>query len=207
MKCGALIKSLTQEVYHHFVVGMDGSAASQIPFQTALAMRKAKGKLYVLHIEDINKNKYLSNTEKWSSISETCESYLAPMIPRHCYSLNAIMKSPNESTKSAFVNHVNSVEQAVFVCLGWHGRKGVKEDPTVLGSVADVSMKSCAHPVIICKKVPDFEKPQSYIICVDGDTQRGMWAFEAITALSRRYGGCESRGGGCERREGGEDSE
>jgi hypothetical protein len=148
LRCGALIKSLTQEVYHHYVVGMDGSEVSMTAFKTALTLRKKKGKMYVLHVKDLTKNAKLPLNLRWEGISETTESFLAPTMPKSCYSLDAIVKTSEQSTKEVFVEHVNSIDQGVFVCLGWTGRKGLKDDPTVLGQVADVTMKTCQHPVM-----------------------------------------------------------
>ena len=116
-------------------------------------MRKAKGKIYVLHIEDEAKNSYLSPSMKWDGIRSKADSILCASIPPSCFSLSTIVKAPEETTKDSFCAHVNGISPAVFVCLGWHGRKGAKDDPTVLGSVADVALRSCVHPVIICKQV------------------------------------------------------
>ena len=46
-----LLKTSSESRFHHFLVGVDGSDASMVGFGAALALRKAKGKLYALHIE------------------------------------------------------------------------------------------------------------------------------------------------------------
>ncbi len=183
-KVATLVKSLTAERYHHFVVGLDGSAASKIAMDTALSLRKVKGKFYGLHIENLEKSKDLPAAMKWSAISEDAETKLVSSIPKSHYSLQAVVKNPGDSTKAAFVSHVNEIDQAMYVCLGWVGRKGPKEDPSVLGSVSDVAMRSCHHPVMICKKAPPPNKPHSYVVCVDSGSDRGQWAFDVIMSLS-----------------------
>ena len=143
-----------------------------------------QGKFYLLHIEDLAKNEYLPTKLKWEAIRESAESYLAAYIPKQYYTMESVVKNPAESTKTTFVGRLNEIDTPMFVCLGWVGRKGPKDDPTVLGSVSDVAMRSCSHPVVVCKSVPP-DGPLSYAVCVDDDLERGMSAFEATASLSR----------------------
>lgn len=178
-----LLRQATNSRFHHFVVGADGSKASKVAFNTALTLRKAKGKFYVLHIEDTSKNSYLPSDMKWPAIREEAEVSLATSVPMSFYSMESIVKDPGESTKAKFVGRINEIDSPMFVCLGWVGRKGPKDDPTVLGSVSNVCMRTCNHPVMVCKKVPD-KGSHSYAVCVDGG-KRGIQAFDAVMALSK----------------------
>ena len=94
-----LLRQTTASRFHHFVVGGDGSNASKAAFGTALALRKASGKFYVLHVEDTEKNKYLPNSMKWQAIREEAEVALAAKVPKDLYSMESIVKNPEESTK------------------------------------------------------------------------------------------------------------
>ena len=70
---------------------------------------------------------------KWGGIKEAVEPILTASIPPSHYSVEVIEKSPTQSTKQAFVKHINNIETPMYICLGWVGRKGPKDDPTVLG--------------------------------------------------------------------------
>ncbi|GMH81388.1 hypothetical protein TrVE_jg8743 [Triparma verrucosa] len=183
--CAKLIKASSETRFHHFIVGMDGSAASMVAFKTALALRKAKGKFYALHVEDKGKNEYLPSNMKWGGIKDAIEPSLTGSIPPTLYSMECIQKSPSDTTKSTFVSHINGIDTPMYVCLGWVGRKGPKEDPTVLGSVSDVAMRSCSHPVIICKNAPE-AGAHSFVVCVDSASGRGMIAFENIMSMVKQ---------------------
>eukprot|EP00518_Triparma_eleuthera_P019088 CAMPEP_0197545920 /NCGR_PEP_ID=MMETSP1320-20131121/763_1 /TAXON_ID=91990 /ORGANISM="Bolidomonas sp., Strain RCC2347" /LENGTH=321 /DNA_ID=CAMNT_0043105463 /DNA_START=195 /DNA_END=1156 /DNA_ORIENTATION=- len=166
-----LLKTSSDSRFHHFLVGTDGSDASFVAFEVGLSLRKAKGKFYALHIEDKAKNEYLPSKMKWAGILEAMEPRLAGSIPPQLYNLECIQKSPSQSTKTAFVQHVNSIDTPMYICLGWVGRKGPKDDPTVLGGVSDLFMRGCSHPVVICKRRPRDDvcgSSKSFVVCVDG---------------------------------------
>lgn len=58
-----------------------------------------------------------------------------------------------------------------LMVLGCAGRKGPKDDPTVLGSTADYSMRGarCSSAIVKPKSaVPPRGTPVSYLACVDG---------------------------------------
>ena len=94
-----LLRQATASRFHHFVVGGDGSEASGVAFDTALALRKAKGKFYVLHVEDTGKNEYLPGNMKWDAIREDAEVRLATKVPKEYFSMERIVKDPGESTR------------------------------------------------------------------------------------------------------------
>ena len=183
-KCKAVANRMITSRVQNFLVGVDGSNASMVAFKLGLLMRKPKGKYLVAHIEDMTKD-YLPLNQRWEGIRNTCDSFLAPTIPLTHYNLENIPKHPLDTTKTSFVTYANNLDMPVYVCVGWVGRKGPKEDPTVLGSVTDVALRACHHPVIICKKIPegDAGTSHSYVVCCEGDTERGNFAFDTTLAL------------------------
>ena len=40
------------------------------------------------------------------------------------------------------------------LCIGFSGRSSKKSDPTVVGQVADMSMRSVFCPIVVCKHAP-----------------------------------------------------
>ena len=176
------LKRIANCRFQNFLVGADGSANAKVAFETALALRKTKGKFFLLHIEDLSKT-YLPRAEKWEGICEAAEVQLVTRVPPSLYVLENIVKREDESTKTCFMNQANSIDLPLFVCVGWVGRKGPKSDPSVLGSVTDIALRTCVHPVIICKEAPKAEEEHSYVVCVDGLGERGLYMFECTMAM------------------------
>ena len=66
-----------------------------------------------------------------------------------------------------------SEEHAVDInVVGWHGRKGPKEDSTVMGTAVSHLAENCTRPVLIIKNPLSRENsPEGcfrFAVCVDG---------------------------------------
>ena len=61
------------------------------------------------------------------------------------------------------------------LCIGFSGRSSKKSDPTVVGQVADMSMRSVFCPIVVCKHAPVNAKKRHFVYiadatdrCIDG---------------------------------------
>ena len=181
-RCGEIVEAMAINPYSNFIVGLDGSANSDLSFDIALALRKTKGHIVGFHIEDPFKTD-LPSKFKWSSIHSNADTKLV-CVPTKYARLETIIKSSGETTKEAFNKYVHSdsIEMFGYVCIGIAGRKGPKDDPTILGQVADLAMRSCSQPVIVCRE--PINDIRSYVVFVD-ETDRSMMAYEATLCLKK----------------------
>ncbi len=49
------------------------------------------------------------------------------------------------------------------LCIGFSGRSSKKSDPTVVGQVADMSMRSVFCPIVVCKHAPVNAKKRHFV--------------------------------------------
>jgi len=93
-----IVKSLAHSSYPNFICGLDGSAASMLCFETAMKLRKTKGRLVGFNIEDATKVD-LPAKFKWGAISSSVEVTLATSIPPELYRLESVLKVESDTTK------------------------------------------------------------------------------------------------------------
>lgn len=84
------------------------------------------------------------------------------------------MTAKGETPKSV-LNRIAREKEVDVTCVGWHGRKGPKEDPTVMGSAVHWMAQNAAGPVLIIKDGLTREKSPDGIfkfgILIDGSKQ------------------------------------
>jgi len=180
-QCSKIVQTMVQSNYPDFIIGLDGSKSSKLSLEVAIKLRKAKGKIIAFHVEDPAKED-LPSKFSWNTIHSEADTLLCGNIPPSYYKLESTLKSTGENTKQSFNRYIHEQDIPAYVCVGITGRKGPKDDPTILGQVADLAMRSCSQPVIVCKEAVGDER--TYIVCVD-KTERAMMAYEATIALAR----------------------
>ena len=76
----------------------------------------------------------------------------------------------------------------VIMCVGFHGRKGPKEDPTVMGSAVSFMSINCPTPILIIKdphRLKDREVDfYRYACCVDG-SRKSLKAIDTICDMMK----------------------
>jgi nucleotide-binding universal stress UspA family protein len=90
-------------------------------------------------------------------------------------------------TKSALLARTQKIGSN-FLVVGFTGRKGPKEDPTILGSSADFSLRAARMPVCVVKgeKGKSFKsnEPHVFVVAVDG-SDRAHACLELARSLSK----------------------
>ena len=95
------------------------------------------------------------------------------------------------STRAVLCNWVNKRTPVGFLAVGMVGRKGPKDDPKVLGSAADYSLRQAACTCVIVKEKPrnpHTEEPAVFLVAYDGSARaKAALAF----ATERRRAGTD----------------
>lgn len=96
-------------------------------------MNEKKDKLYVAHVWSEEKNEYLPHHYKLDFIKNACDTDCIALPGRYTFLPKQNVAEECKSTKQILNAMAN--ENNVDVCVvGYHGRKGFKDDPTVMGS-------------------------------------------------------------------------
>lgn len=138
-----------------FCIGVDGSEVAHLAFQTALRLRKKEDNMDVFHISDRNKT-YLPYDLEPDHIQDAYETLLVANVPADHRVVRVEEKKEGQSTKGAACEYVNGSDpKPDFLFVGCAGRKGPKEDPTILGTTADYSLRATHCSSVICKRLAD----------------------------------------------------
>jgi nucleotide-binding universal stress UspA family protein len=170
-----------------YCIAVDGSELSLRTFHTAAALRNPGDPMTVLHIADDSKD-YLPYDLRPSSIREQYDvecvgrvSRAAPanrdtptsplQFPTSEYSIVVKSKHLGQTTREAVLAFVNDGDFDVF-CVGMVGRKGPKDDPTVLGSTSDYSLRGAHCTAVVVKgRGAEVPKVSTFLVACDGSVK------------------------------------
>ncbi len=116
--------------------------------------------------------------------SSTQETDLTTFLPKKRWQFMHVPRSSVAPSKvvAAFANDRAKMHTAArahpdptALCIGFSGRSSKKSDPTVVGQVADMSMRSVFCPIVVCKHAPVNAKKRHFVYiadatdrCIDG---------------------------------------
>ena len=172
----------------HFVVCVDGSDDSEVGFQNAHSLMKGGDKITLLHYADASKE-YLPENMKPKAIQEKFGNILLSSLPKDRYKVDIQQRPADKSAtwfKDAVCEYVKDCK-ADYLVVGFCGRKGPKEDPTVLGSNGDVALRQSGCSSIITKKqwgAPKEKTGRTFAVALDGSARA-----EGALADCRRLAG------------------
>ena len=114
----------------------------------------------------------------------TQETDLTTFLPKKRWQFMHVPRSAVAPSKvvAAFANDRAKMHTAArahpdptALCIGFSGRSSKKSDPTVVGQVADMSMRSVFCPIVVCKHAPVNAKKRHFVYiadatdrCIDG---------------------------------------
>lgn len=139
------------------------------------------------HVYNREKEQYLPYKMKNDHIKEASETMLITMGKRwHYYSRDN--PDPNVSAKEVLMAIATDCEADICV-VGYHGRKGPKEDPTVMGSAVQYLTTGSTCPTLIIKDpVSLADTPENlyrYACCIDG-SEKSMKALGLICTVKHK---------------------
>lgn len=188
----SVMKKIMVSFANHFVIAVDGSEASHNAFLTAMRLRRGEDHIQVLHCfrED---QEGLPDAFKATSIKERYESDLVSSLPHRFFSIKLKPKIRDIETPKVVAHYVNkeAIEETLvspdtvpnFLVMGVVGRKGPKEDPTVLGRTAYESLQFSHIPVILVRNMLSEEKEGlTYVLSVTA-SNRSKHAFRLLVPL------------------------
>mmetsp|Transcript_32250 Transcript_32250/g.41354 ORF Transcript_32250/g.41354 Transcript_32250/m.41354 type:complete len:398 (-) Transcript_32250:106-1299(-) len=188
-------KAQAQHQENTFLVCVDGSENSSEALQTVMRLRKGGDRVKCIHVSDPSKS-YLPSSMQPDKVKEASMIQLVSNIPSDRYDFTILEKrSPEESTKNLIVNYVNSTflqdqkssqGKPKFVVTGFVGRKGRKDDPSILGEVSDMSLRCVLYPSIVVKTLTRHQSQghRHFVVGVDG-RQRGHQAYLVAQTLTK----------------------
>lgn len=157
-----------------WMVCHDGSKAScDALSETFGSLMKDHDDLTVAHIYDMEKEKYLKFDLKKDYIRGTCEAQCVSLGPRYFFIEQEF--NPKDHTGESIKSLLNNIaiEREINIqVVGFHGRKGPKLDPTVMGTAVQyLSLNTCS-PVLILKDPIDRKSKEklayTHALCTDG---------------------------------------
>ena len=132
-------------------VGVDGSASSHRAFKVAMTFVGASDHIDILNITDASKE-WLPPEHRPEQIESYFEVELTAKygVAKERYNFGFEPKRERE-TRAALMEWVRANAIDLLV-VGFEGRKGVKEDPTCIGSSASYSLHEAPCTSVIVKK-------------------------------------------------------
>ena len=133
------------------MVCSDGSEASNIAIENIKhGLLRETDELVIAHAWQLEKEEYLKYNLKRDYIREHAEADFTYMGNRFHYHEQEIRPEQGDTAKSCLNAMAKEVSADVTV-VGYHGRKGPKEDPTVMGSAVQYMSVRSESPVLIIK--------------------------------------------------------
>ena len=154
-----------------YMVCHDGSEASQAALDTVEhSLLRNCDKLMVGHAWSRDKEEYLKYNLKRDYVKQQLTANGTYLADRFSYVDREIVSDNHESAKSILGDLANEFEATITV-VGMHGRKGPKEDPTIMGSSVQYMAMQSPLPVMIIKDPKSRKnRPEGFLmaVCSDG---------------------------------------
>lgn len=131
-------------------------------------MLKEEDHLMVANVWSQEKEEYLDYKLKHANIKTMTDAHLITIKKRYNW-IDHQMKE-GDSAKSLLIEMASLYHADILVC-GYHGRKGPKEDPTVMGTAVQYMSTFAIKPILIIKDPHTREERPNgyrYAVCVDG---------------------------------------
>ena len=168
-------------------VTVDGSDMSEIAFKMVFnSLIKEEDFMTVSHVFSNSKD-YLSHTFKPEYIKQHFESLL---IGTHSTKWSLVWEHLDKGlTTKEHIMKIADENNANFLVLGYHGRKGPKEDPTLLGSAVEYMAHNPVCPTIVVKTSEDRNDKENgafrWLVCSDGSEKSYNSLRKTIKIMDR----------------------
>jgi nucleotide-binding universal stress UspA family protein len=155
-----------------YIVCADGSKLSRDACELLRRLSHVPGDtMTVVHVEPRELPEDTPFDKRASSISDFWATHAQPQYGKY-YLFKNVIKAENESSKTAVMSAAHAIappQLSDIIVVGYVGRKGPKEDPTVLGSVSDLTLRETGGvSSLIVKRVPPSAECTTFCVGVDG---------------------------------------
>lgn len=170
-------------------MGVDGSDASEVAFQTVLnGLRRPEDSIVVGNIHDTRKD-FLPYNLKPTYIRETYTCKLLTLGDKGVFASRQFTPAPEDgkTTKTELWSMAED-QNATVIVTGMHGRKGPKSDPTVAGTTVRFLADNASFPIVIVKDLIVRQKKSEgkyrFGVCFD-TSSRSKNALRTVLAMMR----------------------
>mmetsp|Transcript_10661 Transcript_10661/g.20675 ORF Transcript_10661/g.20675 Transcript_10661/m.20675 type:complete len:255 (+) Transcript_10661:128-892(+) len=144
-------------------------------------------RIVVVHVFD-NTKTYLAPELRSEFIYRTTESELMPYFKPTQYSLVWVGRDPNKTTRQQLLE-LAEYNRADVMVVGFHGRRGPKQDPTVMGSAVDFSLQQGSFSLLIVKnqlhRTRVLNGSFNWVVLTDGSAKAEKSFKTAISMMQR----------------------
>lgn len=175
--CEEKVDLLVIKAQHTFLCCVDGSEQADVAFKTALSLKRRSDNICVFHAFKEAKQHTLLPSFQPAEIRKKYETALVGKMPSTNYSFHfeerynrSALETLQDSLRivadaSNAQPHLHLPPHAIglipdFIVLG-HSGKGLKYNPTMLGSTSDLALRSLAVPCIVAKFAPSLDHRQT----------------------------------------------
>ncbi|KAJ1452484.1 hypothetical protein M885DRAFT_444925 [Pelagophyceae sp. CCMP2097] len=166
----------------------DGSKAAHAAFVAARSFVKNDGGLILLHVK--SDKDYLTDEHKARDITSRYSTALVTLVKPQSWKILVRQKRDEAETKGVVVDWLKDLGTAeappCFVFMGHSGRKAADRDPTILGQVTDVSLRSISAPCVVVKRLPA-AGPHKFLLLVTQES-RCMLALKHLVQHALKDG-------------------
>lgn len=175
---------------NYFMCATDGSEASKDAYQALIGglMNIKTDQIGIIHIFNRSKN-YLPFHMQPECIENEFDAELIGKFNPDQY--RVIMESviPGKTVKEQILDIV-ARNKADFLVVGYHGRKGPKQDPTVMGTAVQHIALNAVCPIFIIKDLQDRSTKKdggyTWLIGVDGSDKSFKAYHEAVKVMDKK---------------------
>ena len=173
----------------NWMVCHDGSDISVQALQEVRysLMDEKKDHMTVAHVWSEEKNEYIDYRFKMDFVKQACDTDCIALPGRYKF-VPREMKSADGITAKELLNTMAIENKADICVVGYHGRKGLKADPTVMGSAVQYMSVNASAPVFILKDPIERKQKEGGVfifgVCTDGSAQ-SLKAIELICKMKQ----------------------
>ncbi|CAD8087119.1 unnamed protein product [Paramecium primaurelia] len=171
----------------NIMVATDGSQASKQAFFQAVEFFEYKNifnQIIVTHVSDGSKT-YLPFEFQSTTIYEDYKVELLSRYPEANYQLVFQEKAQGQENVRNQILSIAGDLNVSYLIVGFNGRKGVKQDVTILGQTVRNSVYNSKVPLIAVKKLYKRDETNGFkfVVCIDG-SKKSYKSLESAIALS-----------------------
>ncbi|CAD8183220.1 unnamed protein product [Paramecium octaurelia] len=171
----------------NIMVATDGSQASKQAFFQAVEFFEYKNifnQIIVAHVSDESKT-YLPFEFQSTTIYEDYKIELLSRYPEANYQLVFQEKAQGQENIRNQILTIAGDLNVSYLIVGFNGRKGVKQDVTILGQTVRNSVYNSKVPLIAVKKLYKRDETNGFkfVVCIDG-SKKSYKSLESAVALS-----------------------
>ena len=190
-KCTDLVGKAVSQNSRSIIFGVDGSDGCKLAFDVVMDVFSGNDFINVVHVADGKSN--------FEELKLAYEAHLAPKMLKSHYSIGIIgdvtSNDPanvkemlvsyvtERTTTTSFTPDSNRPDATLFAC-GFVGKKMAEGSAEVIGSTADLGLRSIPTPCLVVKKPISDPKAKTFLLLSDG-SERAWNGYRYATQMMK----------------------